>query len=209
MQVPALGTTREKILEVALDLFSKQGYEGTSIRDIAEKMEMTKAAVYYHFPAKEALLTDVLGPAMARVGRVLEEHQTVQTFQQRKALVIDLIDVVAGVGPSVVVMLSDPAVGSHIRAMTGGSDLPNRIGRALIGPEHVDPGRASANRIRAACAVAALPAGITAWRQENPDLVALDDDAKDTLVHVVLAILQTDSAVSHDTDDSPEAGGPQ
>ncbi|MGH8828945.1 MAG: TetR family transcriptional regulator, partial [Jiangellaceae bacterium] len=42
-----VGNTRDRILHVALELFAQQGYSGTSIRDIAERMGMTKAAVYY------------------------------------------------------------------------------------------------------------------------------------------------------------------
>ena len=48
MRSPEAGATRGRILDVALELFSRRGYEGTSIRDIAERMELTKAAVYYH-----------------------------------------------------------------------------------------------------------------------------------------------------------------
>jgi AcrR family transcriptional regulator len=50
------GSTRERILDVALDLFIDQGYEGTSLRQIAERLGVTKAALYYHFGAKEDIL---------------------------------------------------------------------------------------------------------------------------------------------------------
>jgi AcrR family transcriptional regulator len=48
--------TRERILQVALDLFSERGYEATSLREIAESVGVTKAALYYYFPSKEALI---------------------------------------------------------------------------------------------------------------------------------------------------------
>ena len=134
MRSQEAGATRRRILEVALELFSRQGYAGTSIRDIAEQMEMTKAAVYYHFPSKEELLADVLSPAMARVNRVLDEHDAAGDTGSR-ALVTALVEVIAEVGPQVVMMMSDPAVGSHIRALTGRSGLPQRVGRALLGPD--------------------------------------------------------------------------
>lgn len=182
-------STRDRILDVALELFSHQGYEGTSIRDIAERMSITKAAVYYHFPAKEELLADLLTPATARVSRVLEEHGPVRDAAGRRALVTALVDVVAEVGPHVVVMLADPAVGNHVRALTGESGLPGRIGRALAGTEGDLP---PTDRIRAACAVASLPAGIAAWREDNPAPAVLDDETKETLVGVVLAIIGRD-----------------
>jgi len=48
--------TRQRILDVALDLFTEQGYDGTSLRQIAERLGITKAALYYHFQSKEDIL---------------------------------------------------------------------------------------------------------------------------------------------------------
>jgi AcrR family transcriptional regulator len=50
---PAPASTRERILDVALDLFNEQGYDQTSLREIAEQLGFTKAALYYHFASKE------------------------------------------------------------------------------------------------------------------------------------------------------------
>src|ERR1700733_12322854 len=49
-------STRERILDVALDLFVTQGYDGTSLREVAEQLGVTKAALYYHFKSKEDIL---------------------------------------------------------------------------------------------------------------------------------------------------------
>ena len=48
--------TRERILDVALDLFTRQGFDGTSLRQIAESLGLTKAALYYHFESKDDIL---------------------------------------------------------------------------------------------------------------------------------------------------------
>ena len=53
---PVAATTRDRILDVALDLFIDQGYDGTSLRQIADRLGITKAARYYHFEAKEDIL---------------------------------------------------------------------------------------------------------------------------------------------------------
>ena len=53
---PVAATTRDRILDVALDLFIDQGYDGTSLRQIADRLGITKAALYYHFEAKEDIL---------------------------------------------------------------------------------------------------------------------------------------------------------
>src|SRR5882757_3763900 len=51
--------TRRRIQDVALDLFAEQGYEKTSLREIAERLDVTKAALYYHYKTKEEILTSV------------------------------------------------------------------------------------------------------------------------------------------------------
>jgi AcrR family transcriptional regulator len=48
--------TRERIQQVALELFIDQGYEKTSLREIAERLSVTKAALYYHFRTKEDII---------------------------------------------------------------------------------------------------------------------------------------------------------
>jgi AcrR family transcriptional regulator len=48
--------TRDRILDIALDLFTEQGYDKTSLRQIAERLGFSKAAIYYHFSSKEAIL---------------------------------------------------------------------------------------------------------------------------------------------------------
>ena len=48
--------TRDRILDISLDLFTTQGYDKTSLREIAEQLGYSKAAIYYHFESKEAIL---------------------------------------------------------------------------------------------------------------------------------------------------------
>ena len=53
---PEAGSTRERILDAALDLFIEKGFDGTSLREIAEKLGFTKAALYYHYASKDDIL---------------------------------------------------------------------------------------------------------------------------------------------------------
>ena len=48
--------TRQRILDVALDLFTEQGFDATSLRQIAERLGVTKAALYYYFESKDDIL---------------------------------------------------------------------------------------------------------------------------------------------------------
>ncbi len=53
------GDTRQRIQDVALELFAEQGYEKTSLREIAERLDVTKAALYYHFKTKEDIIVSL------------------------------------------------------------------------------------------------------------------------------------------------------
>ncbi|MBF4583762.1 TetR/AcrR family transcriptional regulator [Curtobacterium sp. VKM Ac-2865] len=52
--------TRSEILRVALELFTDRGFEGASIRDLAEAVGMTKSSLYYHFASKDAILAALM-----------------------------------------------------------------------------------------------------------------------------------------------------
>ncbi|WP_068923427.1 TetR/AcrR family transcriptional regulator [Planobispora rosea] len=51
--------TRTRIQDIALKLFTDQGYEATSLREIAEALGVTKAALYYHFKTKDDIVTSL------------------------------------------------------------------------------------------------------------------------------------------------------
>ena len=53
-------STREKILEVALKLFSKKGFKETTIKDIAKEVGITEGAIYRHFTSKEEIINNLL-----------------------------------------------------------------------------------------------------------------------------------------------------
>jgi AcrR family transcriptional regulator len=69
--------TRQRILDAARELFVAHGYEATSMRSIAQRIEYTPTAIYHHFESKEDLLSELcaqdfraLAAAFQRIGRV-------------------------------------------------------------------------------------------------------------------------------------------
>ncbi|MBF6327778.1 TetR/AcrR family transcriptional regulator [Nocardia transvalensis] len=64
--------TRDKIRSVAMELFSAHGYDQTSIRQIAERLGITKAAVYYHFRSKEEIVVSLADDLRTGVDEILE-----------------------------------------------------------------------------------------------------------------------------------------
>jgi AcrR family transcriptional regulator len=63
---------REQILERSIRLFAKAGYDGVSMRDVAVAVELTPAALYYHFADKEQLYVDAVAYAFREVTGVLK-----------------------------------------------------------------------------------------------------------------------------------------
>lgn len=55
-----MGDTRERIVEVALELFAQNGYPGTSMSDIAEKLGITKGALYRHYTGKQEIFDRIV-----------------------------------------------------------------------------------------------------------------------------------------------------
>ena len=53
-------STRDRIMEAAIDLFTEQGFDKTSLREVADRVGVTKAALYYHFRSKEELLLSLI-----------------------------------------------------------------------------------------------------------------------------------------------------
>lgn len=52
--------TKERIIEEALRLFSEKGYAGISMSDIAERLKITKAALYKHYSGKREIFQKIL-----------------------------------------------------------------------------------------------------------------------------------------------------
>ncbi len=61
-------STKERILDIALRLFTEQGFDATSLQEIADHLGFTKAALYYHFRSKDDILM-ALHLRMHQIGR--------------------------------------------------------------------------------------------------------------------------------------------
>ena len=98
MAMPVRGTstraaqaerTRQQILETAERLFADQGYDATSLQMIADEMGLTKAAVYYHFPAKVDIRHAILMPKVEQLKALIDEAAAIRG---RRARVEHLVD---------------------------------------------------------------------------------------------------------------------
>jgi AcrR family transcriptional regulator len=86
------GEMRQRILDVALELFNEQGYDKTSLREIADRLGVTKAALYYHFERKEDILLE-LHLRLHDLGRdVLEQLDALADERDAYRLWPELVD---------------------------------------------------------------------------------------------------------------------
>ena len=81
--------TRQQILETAQRLFADQGYDATSLQMIADEMGLTKAAVYYHFPAKVDIRHAILRPRVEQLGTLLDEAAAIRGRRARVEHVVN------------------------------------------------------------------------------------------------------------------------
>jgi AcrR family transcriptional regulator len=69
------GYDREGLLAVAVQLFNEQGYDATSVADLARRLGLTKSALYHHFASKEELLAVALEAALGGLEAVLDQPE--------------------------------------------------------------------------------------------------------------------------------------
>ena len=67
------GNDQETVLRVAVDLFNRQGYDGTSVGDLARELGLTKSAIYHHVPSKEHVLERAVGEALDALTAALDD----------------------------------------------------------------------------------------------------------------------------------------
>ncbi|HEX9120333.1 MAG TPA: TetR/AcrR family transcriptional regulator [Terriglobales bacterium] len=65
--------TREKILDAARELFLTEGYDGVSMRQVAERIDYSPTAIYVHFADKDELFRELVHADFARLAGVFQD----------------------------------------------------------------------------------------------------------------------------------------
>src|SRR3954447_11175606 len=100
---------RERVLEAALELFAEHGVSGTSLQMIADRIGVTKAAVYHQFHSKEEIVLGVLGPAMESLQGSLEGAEQRETPKaRREAMLSAVVDIAVGNRRLAAILRADP-----------------------------------------------------------------------------------------------------
>src|SRR3569833_2323570 len=86
--------TRARILRAALEEFSERGFHATSVRELAERVGITKTAVLYHFPGKADIVTALAEPLLDDLEAAMAEAAAAAA--PRAAAIEGLLDVWLG-----------------------------------------------------------------------------------------------------------------
>jgi AcrR family transcriptional regulator len=133
------GDTRARIQQVALELFAEQGYDKTSLREIAERLDVTKAALYYHFKSKEDIVRSLVEDYIGQIDALIAWAETQpRTAETRREIISRYVTIVAD-GSDVFRMLhqNQAAVNTLASAKSRGEVFKERMGGlvdALLGP---------------------------------------------------------------------------
>jgi AcrR family transcriptional regulator len=75
--------TRERLIAVAVDLFNRHSYAGTSLQMIADELGTTKGATYHHFRTREDLLRAIVGPLLEHLAAVIDAAEARRSAHAR------------------------------------------------------------------------------------------------------------------------------
>ena len=156
-------STRERILDIALELFTEQGYDKTSLRDIAERLGTTKAALYYHFKSKSDILLELHLRLHALGQGVLDELSALETGPEKAAAWPHLLDrFITEVAANRPLMQLHQRNQSAVEALhdserhrAANDDIEAQFRRLLRSPEIPKE-----TRVRMACSIGAVMAGL-------------------------------------------------
>lgn len=150
----APGDSRQRVLDAALRLFGERGYGGTPLQAIADELGVTKASVYYYFPAKADLLEAVADPCLLRLDAILADPPDTPNLAGCRILLDSYLAVLSDCRIVARILNGDPTASTHPAALrfrarrTRLRDLLARAGAPPVG------------RVQATCCLGALQSAV-------------------------------------------------
>lgn len=130
------GFARERVLEAALSLFAEHGVNGTSLQMIADRLGVSKAAVYYQFHSKDEIVLAVIQPVfddMMRLVRIAEAMSTPEA--RREAAVSGMVEMAVRHRRVTAVFHGDPVIDGLVHSRDELQDTIERLTGILLGPD--------------------------------------------------------------------------
>jgi AcrR family transcriptional regulator len=180
--------TRSRLRQLALKLFAEQGYEKTSLREIAEQLGVTKAALYYYFKSKEDIVRSLVEDYVAEMDALIAWAKTQpRTPGTRAEIVRRYLHIVAN-GSEVFRMLhqNQAAVSGLANAKERGELFKERMD-ALV-DLLTEPGAPLSDQIRAASCLMSISFGYMHYRDRAASPAELEAAVLDVALELVGAI---------------------
>lgn len=178
----APGRARQRVLDAALELFGEHGVSATSLQMIADRIGVTKAAVYHQFPAKNDIVLGLLHGVFAAFSALADDVERRPDGERRDVLVDGVVELMVRQRQVTAALYRDPEMERVVATNADFRRTRDRL-EALV----VLPGSADEQRLRLEWAV--IGAGFTRV-VVDPQFAALGDTAlRGTLVRLAHRIL--------------------
>ena len=137
------GYDQATVLRRAIELFNKQGYDGTSMGDLARELGLSKSAIYHHVPSKSHLLEQALGEALDELTLVVAlateggpENAGLSAAERLRTVVRRSVEVLVAHQPAVTLLLrvrgnSEPELAALRRRREIDARLAALVGEAV------------------------------------------------------------------------------
>src|SRR5215470_5935631 len=151
------GDTRQRIQAVAVELFAEQGYDKTSLREIAERLGVTKAALYYHFKSKEDIVRSFVEDYRAELEQVIAWGASQPRTPESRAEILSRYAGIVSEQLAVIRFMEQNQAAMHtLMSDSGARKKMFRDQFMSLSDLITPPGAALADRIRATMAVVSI-----------------------------------------------------
>jgi AcrR family transcriptional regulator len=119
--------SRQRFIDVAVRLFARHSFAGTSLQMIADELGVTKAAVYHHFRTREDLLAAVVAPLVAELSAIIAAAEAQRTPPaQAEHMLVGFVEIVVRNRELVPVLALDPGARELLRTIPDVDDVTER-----------------------------------------------------------------------------------
>lgn len=166
-------TTRQRLIDVAIDLFRRHSVAGTSLQMISDELGLTKSAIYHHFRTRDELLEAILEPVIAQVTELIEAAEAQRGARARADVMLTGFAALAVSNRDLVpVLTGDPSVGELLRNRAGWAAI---VGRQMKLLADAEPG--FGGQVKAAIVMSGISGAVGLEYEGNTD-----DELRDQLI---------------------------
>lgn len=171
--VVATGATRQRLIDVAVELFGRFSVAGTSLQMISDELGLTKSAIYHHFRTRDELLEAVMEALITELAQLVETASARRGARARAEAMLTGFAALAVANRNLIpVLTGDPSVGELLRNRPSWGTTVRQQMALLAG---VEPGMGG--QVKAAVVMAGISAAVGVdYSDGGADLARLRDE---------------------------------